>query len=250
VCFNAPAADLDLTFRSLHSQTLKNWEHIIIDGASTKAIIDLIQMHAPLIDILVSEPDHGIYDAMNKGIPYCRGKFVYFLNMGDSFKNENVLQMVKDTLTSNQEVDALYCNVDYSPGGISNYPPKLTTFWLCNEGISHQGLFARKILFDKVGVFDSAIPISGDNDWIIRILKHGAKFKRLTEVLTNMPQLGASSNREAAREGKEQLKSKHYNSIDKAIHYPRLILYKFMNRLRTRQFHIPPFIGQVRSKFR
>ena len=85
---------LNKTIESVINQTLKNFEFIIIDGGSTDRSVELIKEYAGQINYYVSEPDKGIYNAMNKGIRQAQGEYCFFLNSGDYFVNESVLEKV------------------------------------------------------------------------------------------------------------------------------------------------------------
>ena len=90
VCYNV-ASTIEKTMLSVLNQTYKNLEYIIIDGNSTDGTVDIIKKYAERLTFWISEPDKGIYDAMNKGIVKATGKFLIFMNAGDQFLNEKVL---------------------------------------------------------------------------------------------------------------------------------------------------------------
>jgi len=89
VCFNS-ASTIEATLQSVKEQTWDNIEHIIIDGASLDGTVDIVNAHRDRISCLVSEPDGGIYDAMNKGVDLASGEIVYFLNSDDRLSDPSV----------------------------------------------------------------------------------------------------------------------------------------------------------------
>lgn len=93
VCYNCKE-DLETTIKSVAAQTYKNIEYIIVDGASTDGTKELLEKYKTNIQICISEPDDGIYDAMNKGIAHSHGEWLLFMNAGDTFCDANVLQNI------------------------------------------------------------------------------------------------------------------------------------------------------------
>src|SRR6266550_7698355 len=100
------AAGLDKTIQSITEQSFSPKEYIVVDGGSTDASLALIGAHASKIDAILNEPDRGIYDAMNKGVALARGEWVLFLNSGDMFVADDILERVA-TMTYSPDVDIL-----------------------------------------------------------------------------------------------------------------------------------------------
>ena len=107
VTYNAEAV-LEDTIQSVISQTYHHVEYIIIDGASKDKTLSIADRYKEHIAQVVSEPDKGLYDAMNKGIRLATGDYLCFLNAGDSFHEDDTLQQMVHTLTGNQLPDVLY----------------------------------------------------------------------------------------------------------------------------------------------
>ena len=113
VCRNH-AKELERTIRSVESQTWQEKEYLVIDGASTDDTLDVIKAHEASITRWVSEPDQGIYDAMNKGVRMAQGEWVIFMNAGDTFASDDTLQRV---FGSPQDADVIYGDVINEEGG-------------------------------------------------------------------------------------------------------------------------------------
>ena len=97
VCHNA-AKTLEKTIKSVLNQTYPNIEYIIIDGGSTDDTVDIIKRYADRLAYWISEPDKGIYDAMNKGIEVATGEWINFMNAGDTFYEENTIDFVLEAI--------------------------------------------------------------------------------------------------------------------------------------------------------
>lgn len=172
ICYNR-AFDIEKTIESIVNQTYDDIQYIIIDGGSTDGTIDIIQKYKSNIDILVSEKDKGVYDAMNKGLRLAKGDYVLFMNGGDCLYDENVL---KEIFRKPSNADLIYgeCmlvdehgtqimlrskSVNRSlPQSISKY-----TF-LYGTNISHQSFIIRRSLTRP---FDEKYKVSADVDWMI-----------------------------------------------------------------------------------
>lgn len=146
---------------------------------------------APVVS--VSEPDKGIYDAMNKGVRMARGEYVFFLNSDDALHDANVLADVARALALQPATDLLYGNVVYT------YPSRkvLRTFAHINgrtlpfEDLCHQAAFARRALFDSVGTFDTGFRLNADYDWLIRVFRSGAHTRWLDRRIAQFTVGGA-----------------------------------------------------------
>ena len=132
---------IDKTIQSVINQTFLDFEYIIIDGASNDGTIDIIKNYKNDIDIFVSEPDKGIYDAMNKGIKLARGKWINFMNSGDVFFNNQVLENLNKL--NDNGYDAMYgsCKKVYDNGVEKIVEPKKLEKLTKGMVFSHQCLF-------------------------------------------------------------------------------------------------------------
>lgn len=174
VCFNALSV-IQETYESLRLQSSSNYEWIVIDGASSDGTKEWVAERRP--DVFFSEPDGGIYDAMNKALRFVRGEYVFFLNAGDRFSDSQVLSDIEAELDSRLEtVDVLYGDVVYfgSNGSRRKRFNWLTRSRLVYGDLCHQATFVRFDLFKKFGCFDLAYRYNADFDWLLRVFKGGS----------------------------------------------------------------------------
>lgn len=181
---------LERTLQSVKSQTAASIEYIIIDGGSTDGSLDLIKQYQEVVTTLLSEPDNGLYDAMNKGIDLATGDYLCFLNAGDIFHSaSSVKQLMSfdahlDDLPRSEWPGVLYADtaiVD-SEGHFLHLrekrPPKTLTWRSFTDGmvVCHQSFIARR---DLVMHYDMQYRFSADFDWCIKVMKFAAS-KRLS----------------------------------------------------------------------
>lgn len=186
VTYNAEST-LKRTLESVQSQTYRGFiEHIIIDGASkdsTVSIADEYKQQNPVISvIIVSEPDKGLYDAMNKGLNMAKGEFVCFLNSGDKLHSLMTIEEVFDSLTNPDEIGVIYGDTDIvdNEGNFLRHrhlnAPDMLTWKSFKKGMSvcHQSFYARR---DLCVPYDTHYHFSADVDWCIKVMKAGHKLK-------------------------------------------------------------------------
>lgn len=163
------------TLNSVARQTWHNFEHIIIDGASTDTSVDIIQRYAseehPYPVIWVSEPDKGIYNAMNKGILKANGEYCFFLNSGDYLIDETRFE---DFLRNPFSEDIVYGFLKFDRDGIleDGCSPKDVSLLTFIEGtIHHTGnAFIRKDAFERWGLYDESLKIVSDWKWFLQAI--------------------------------------------------------------------------------
>jgi glycosyltransferase involved in cell wall biosynthesis len=171
VCYNCQDT-IQKTLESVFSQTYPYIQYIIIDGGSTDKTLSIISTFKDRIDIVISEKDAGIYDAMNKGLRHARGDIIYFLNSGDLLFDKNTVKKIMAVFEDKPEV-SLVCGdkIDYGDEPdryCSMYRNPMTRYF--PQAVCHQALFSRKKLFEKIGMFNVHYPVFGDRDWIFRCI--------------------------------------------------------------------------------
>jgi len=175
VCFNAQN-EIENTIKSVIEQSYGHIEYIIIDGKSTDSTLDIVERYKNKIDVLISEKDQGIYDAMNKALDHVSGEWIIFMNAGDIFVHANVLKDIFSA-KSIDEYDVVYGDtlvVDLD-GNSKFLPAKpLDGFWKYTP-FSHQSLLMKKKCFEK-DKFNTVYRVMADNELHARKHKDGFKF--------------------------------------------------------------------------
>ena len=190
-------SSLDSSFR----QTYTNVERIVIDGGSNDGTQQVLNQQSYALDRVLSEPDNGIYDALNKGIKYSSGDIIGVLHSDDMFANNKVLATVAETFFQTG-ADFLYGDLCYVRKGCVNeivryWKAKNFTYSLLNKGWMppHPTVFAKRKVFDIFGEYELRYSISSDYDWMLRVLVNdNINVVYLPEILVKM-QTGGVSNR-------------------------------------------------------
>lgn len=172
------ARDIERTLLSVINQTYKNVEYIVIDGASTDGTLEVIDRYRANIANVVSEPDKGIYDAMNKGLSLASGDYVLFMNSGDEIYSSETVEEVFKTASS---ADIYYGETEMyndqwqSIGQRRHRAPEVFTWKGFRYGmsISHQAIYVKRSI---APLFDLHYQYSADIDWIIRIAKNASSI--------------------------------------------------------------------------
>ena len=172
------AGHIEQTILSVISQTDIEIEYIIVDGGSKDGTLELIGKYKDKISLLISEPDRGVYDAMNKGIKYSTGDFVYFINSGDILLNPSILSKIK--LEELKERNAIiYGNVVVAYGNIEALEKPRPFFnskmKFKGIGICHQSMFFPGELI-RNEKYDLSYNIAADYDLAYRLWRKGTEF--------------------------------------------------------------------------
>lgn len=219
VCYNA-AATLEETIQSVITQTYHHVEYIIVDGASTDGTPDIIGKYRDRIARVVSEPDHGLYDAMNKGLRLATGDYVCFLNAGDSFHEDDTLQQMVHTLTPGTDLP----DVLYGQTAIVNAQghflrmrrlsaPDVLTWRSFRHGmlVCHQAFFARRPLAPE---YDLRYRFSADFDWCIRVMKRSRTLHNTRLTLIDYLDEGMTTrNHKASLRERFRIMAHHYGLL-------------------------------------
>lgn len=179
ITFNA-AATLPPTLESVRAQTFADFEYIVVDGASTDGSAEMARRMALPALRVISEPDRGLYDAMNKGLHAASGLYVIFLNAGDAFPTPDTLQRYADAIAAAPGRpgmvygQTLLVDADRRPVGERHLraPSKLTFRSFANGmEVCHQAMCVRR---DLAPEFDLAYRFSADYDWAVKVLRRSA----------------------------------------------------------------------------
>jgi glycosyltransferase involved in cell wall biosynthesis len=205
------AATLTRTLDSVRAQTCRDFEWLVIDGASTDGTLRLLEAAADSNGTWVSEADQGLYDAMNKGIARARGDYVLFLNAGDHFTSAHSLAALKVAAATDRQplyygrilwIDPDRERVSCSEHGHIRYKSQLH-----GQNFPHPATLYRRDVFERYGLFDLRHPILADYEWNLRALvAHDECFRLLDTVVTTF-YTGGRSTQAAAAAAREREKA-------------------------------------------
>lgn len=225
VCYNAQAT-LEDTIQSVIAQTYHHVEYIIVDGASKDRTLSIINRYHDRITTVVSEPDKGLYDAMNKGLRLATGDYVCFLNAGDSFHEDDTLQQMVHTLRELTELpDVLYGEtalVDAEGHFVRMrrlQAPEHLTWHSFRQGmlVCHQAFFAKRTLAEP---YDLRYRFSADFDWCIRIMKKSKVLHNTHLTLIDYLEEGMTTrNHKASLHERFRIMAKHYGWLSTVAHH-------------------------------
>lgn len=191
ICRN-DANGLKKTINSVRKQTYRDIEYIVTDGASTDSTIDVIKANLDIIDSWISEPDNGIYNAMNKSVCRCTGEYVIFMNSGDCFYNSEVIDNV---FSLNLTEDVLYGDVCFEKVQSANKELKTLQDFFCKSPFCHQGVFTRLESIKQEG-FDENLKIVADWAMFTTLFMKGRSFRYVPYVVAKCQAAGLSSDAE------------------------------------------------------
>ncbi|MFZ2153297.1 MAG: glycosyltransferase family 2 protein [Microgenomates group bacterium] len=215
VCKNM-GEELELTIKSVAEQTFKDFEYIVIDGKSTDQTVNVINKFRDNIDKYVCEEDGGIYDAMNKAIELSSGEYLYFLNAGDAFFDNDSLKMVSKEITTE---DLIYGNVVEVDSGRErlNKFNNVNDWFLIRNAICHQAMFIKRSSFIKFGDYNTKFKIAADYEWLLRVWDKEIAKKYISVTVARFLMGGKSSNikyRKKVLEEYDEIRKKYFNYFE------------------------------------
>ena len=207
VCYNRTATIEKCILSVLH-QDYPNIEYIIIDGASTDGTVALIEKYADQLDVFVSEPDKGMYDAINKGLSLATGDIVGLMHSDDEFYNDKVISKIADAFKNSPNADGVYGNGIYVSndekerivrnriGGEYQFA-KLESGWLP----LHPTVYLKKTILEKFGNYNLDFKIASDTEFLLRYLfKHKINMTYINDYIVKMRMGGLSTDYKRAIE--------------------------------------------------
>jgi glycosyltransferase len=227
-CFNSQAT-IGEAIATLRKQSWPAIEHVVIDGGSKDDTVIIAKETLGEDDVLVSEPDWGIYDALNKGIRYANGDVVGFLHSDDLYAHKEVLSRIAERF-QDPSVGAVYGDLEYVNAAD---PEKVIRHWKSGTFSSaklkrgwmppHPTFFMRREFYRELGGFDLAYRIAGDYDAMLRYLRsERVKVAYLPEVLVKMRVGGASNGslKQILRKSREDILAMRKNAINPWVALP------------------------------
>ena len=233
------AKTLEVCMDSVLQQTYKNIEYIIIDGNSKDDTLNLINTKAEKHTniIVVSEPDNGIYDALNKGISKASGDVIGFVHSDDFLADPTVVAQIAEAFKS-ETLDGVYGNLHYVQFDDTSkivrnwvsqpfYPKLLTRGWMP----AHPTLFLKKEVYSQFGHFNLDYKIAADYDFILRVFKQEQhQFKYLPLTITKM-RVGGASNRSLKNLFQKTKEDFNASSMNKIPFPLKVILSKNLSKI-------------------
>jgi Predicted glycosyltransferases len=187
---------IERTIESVIGQKDVEIDYIIVDGNSTDHTMDVVKKYGEYISYMVSEPDEGIYDAMNKGIGLVSGDIIAFLNSDDWYEKD-MLRFVINAFERDSEIDILCADARI----VNEYGSQIRKAELNRRMLfrqlptSHQAIFATKEWFQKIGKFNTKYLVSADFEWVTRSIRSGARIELLPIPVVNFSSGGFSTQR-------------------------------------------------------
>lgn len=219
VTYNA-SAWLERTILSVLNQSYPHIEYLIIDGGSTDGTVDIIKQYESGLAYWISEPDKGLYDAMNKGLQRATGDFVWFMNAGDTIYSSDTLQEIMTSLKKKVSLpdiiygDTLIVDAEGHSLGLRRLrPPKQLTWKSFRMGmlVNHQSFIARR---EIAPLYDLTYRYVADFDWCIQCLKRAKGIYNTRKVLSNFLEDGLSSRqRKASLKERYKVMQNYYGRI-------------------------------------
>lgn len=251
VCYNA-ATELELTITSVLSQAFKSMEYIIIDGDSQDGTLDLINKYKEGINFFVSEKDHGVYDAMNKGIECAHGEWVIFMNAGDSFYDNHVLSKIFSR-TYEESVGVIYGDVNLVFPNCGNVIKRFDSIKGKDQPLSicHQATVTRGCLL-KENRFNLSYKITADAHLFYSLWKKGVQFEYVPICMANFESVaGLSSTKyiQAFEERSKIVGETWYNSPHWWIGYAKAVAKTALRRIQPRVEYEKRYFERIAKKY-
>lgn len=219
------------TIESTLKQSFTDYEIVVQDGLSKDNTLDEIP-NSNHIHIF-SQKDAGIYDAMNQAIAQSKGEYLIFMNCGDYFKEDNVLEQLQVFILANPDIDLIYGN--YSVNGVISYQPDvLSDFFLFRTPLCHQSMVIKRRLFEQVGQYDCKYKILADYNFTQEAWHRGYLFKHVNLTICDYLGGGVSESVEGNRIKEIERKS----ILEKNYSYLERLKYNFILLLSLRKLRI------------
>lgn len=187
---------LEQTVSSVARQDYANIEYIVVDGGSTDKTLDILDRYKNTIDIIVSEKDSGIADAMNKGLGVATGDYILFLHSDDYLLAKDSIRKASLNICQDDDIFLLSIYLKNDCDQIYARPRGFSFLMNFKTGVWHQSAICSKRLFDAIGGFDTSIKVAMDYDFFLRAFRLGYKVKKVDFPLSVMRLSGISSRKD------------------------------------------------------
>ncbi|MBS6469949.1 MAG: glycosyltransferase [Bacteroides sp.] len=227
---------LKKTLESVSIQTYKNFEFIIIDGGSTDNSVNIIKEYQPIITYWLSEPDKGIYNAMNKGIAQAHGEYCIFMNSGDTFYDASTIEKSLPYLDGT----AIVSGYTYTDKTIFPAPSEISLGMFMKFSLMHQSTFISTTIQKKYG-YDERYKIGADRKFLMQVLLYdNVTYKAIDVTVSNFDMTGISMTNKA-------LEQKEREAILRTLIPPR-ILKDYLNDSKEIDYNL--YLQLHQSKYR
>ena len=200
ICYNSEKF-IEKTIQSVLSQTFTDYEFIIIDGKSTDKTLEIINKFRDDIDLIISEKDSGIYNAQNKGVQHAKGEYLFFLNSGDCFFENDTLENIfsycnnesilyGDIVNDWADTENIWGQKGYQ---FRSYPEHIDQAYWLHDFLCHQVVFCKKELFEDYGSFDESYRYAADHDFFYRIWFKPNVTKKHVPIVVTLYEMGGVS---------------------------------------------------------
>lgn len=240
-CYNRKKSIRD-SIESVLSQSYPNIEYIVVDGASRDGSVEIIRSYSDKITTFISEPDKGMYEAINKGIRLATGDIVGLMHSDDTFYDSGVLSKIAKAFEQNQ-TDIVYGNGIYVD---ENNPKKVVRDWISGDYTKkkmkhgwlplHPTVYVRREVFEKVGLYDESYRIAADSDMLVRMLyKNDFKVYYLNEYIVCMQMGGLSTSvKTQKKKWAEDLRLYHLHGLNPYVALTGKILSKIPQFIKVK----------------
>ncbi len=235
ITYNAEST-LEETILSVISQTYHHIEYIVIDGASKDGTMDIVDRYRPHIAKVVSEPDKGLYDAMNKGMKQATGDYLIFLNAGDSLHCDTTLQSIVNGLKKEPLPDIIYGNTAlvnrnrHFVGMRRLQPPKQLHWKSFRNGmlVCHQAFIVKRTIAEA---YHCEYRFSADFDWCIRMMKKAVSMHNTHLTIIDYLNEGLTTqNHKASLKERYRIMNRHYGYASTFAYHVWFVLRAFIRR--------------------
>ncbi|HRG63808.1 MAG TPA: glycosyltransferase family 2 protein [Burkholderiales bacterium] len=239
VCFNS-AKTIHQTIKSVLNQTYTNIEYILVDGKSTDNTVAIIEEYAPQFAAKgiayrwISEPDNGIYDAMNKGIKLATGEWIGIINSDDWYELD-ACEKVCSELELDKGIDIIYGIIKIFTHGRLRNIELIAHTELPQRPINHPGTFYKKALHDLCGYYSTSLKIASDDLFLLSCFYNKVHFHRVESIMTNFSMGGASDNmryRGAIEASKSRYRMNYITLPECFMQVSKLTIHSLISKLK------------------
>jgi glycosyltransferase involved in cell wall biosynthesis len=220
-----------MTIQSVLSQKYEHLEYIVIDGGSTDGTKEVLEKYRPMLSYVLSEPDNGPFDAMNKGIRLATGDIIGIINADDWYA-EHSFQQVATLYARDPSMEVMCGYIRYWEGNTSGklgfaHPKRLRK----EMSVNHPSVFVSSETYKRLGVFDLQYRLASDYELMLRFYLNGCKFAVIEEVIANM-RLDGLSDRHWKKSLKElyEIKKRYLHFIPSTLEYGEIFLKEYTVR--------------------